>query len=238
MSAPTSSHDKISISFTGLLYGVVIDAALHRFEEFRLTPANLLLLIALVIVIQDFFFYHLDLKEIGGDLESREETAPSEDEKKRVRKRKGLIERIFFVFDILVLGTWFILALSAHEGSVLTYLYYLSTFFAFVYAWEFVKQRLYRKTPLRYTHLPVTVVSAAVTIAAYYILRPASAHPAAASRVLSDWSWVEWVLLCAPLAFFLAWRFFYWFGNARKRLRDEDEPGTEIKGVGARIPES
>ena len=110
MSAPVENGNKlITISFTALLYGVVIDAALHRLHRLELTPPNLLLIIALILVIQDFFFYHEDMKALNLKFakEARDSAITGRSDRlaaEKIRRRK---ERKIFAFDVLLLGSWY-----------------------------------------------------------------------------------------------------------------------------------
>src|SRR4029453_11890718 len=93
MSAPLQPHNlapRITISFTELLYGVVIGAALQR-VELSLSLKNILLILALIIVVQAFLFYHQDILDLDPN--------PSK-------------YRLTFVLDMLVLGSWYPLSLA------------------------------------------------------------------------------------------------------------------------------
>ena len=134
----------IAVSFTALLYGVVIDAALHRVHELALTPENVLLVISLALVVQDFFFYHEHMKRVNlqflkSTLANEHDASLTDEERKKKRikaeQRKRRKERRIFFFDAVLLGTWYALSLAAHE-PLATYLLVLAVFFLSVALWD------------------------------------------------------------------------------------------------------
>jgi uncharacterized membrane protein YoaK (UPF0700 family) len=126
------------LSFTGLLYAVVIDAALHRLHDLSLSHENILLVVALLIVIQDYFFYYRDILEL-----------------EHLKKKASYI----FWLDILVLGAWYALSLAAHL-STLGFTLYLCIFFLAVNIWDATVNHIekLKRRPLLLTHVPITVL--------------------------------------------------------------------------------
>jgi hypothetical protein len=126
------------LSFTGLLYAVVIDAALHRLHDLSLSHENILLIVALLIVIQDYFFYYRDILKL-----------------EEMKKKASYI----FWLDILVLGAWYALSLAAHL-STLGFTLYLCIFFIAVNIWDWTVYHLegLEPRPIHLTLIPITVL--------------------------------------------------------------------------------
>lgn len=83
---------KLSFTFTELLYGVLIGAALQNVKGLLPIQENVLLLVAVILVADDYFHYHRDVKTINNS---------------------GKAEIKIFFLDMLVLAAWYSLALAA-----------------------------------------------------------------------------------------------------------------------------
>jgi hypothetical protein len=137
---PPNATPLISVSFTELLYGVVIGAALQRIE-LGWSTKNILLILSLIIVIQDFFFYYHDI--------------PGLDLTNSLKK-----QRLLFVLDMLVLGAWYSLSLAE---NITTFLVCLTIFFFIVSIWEsFLRPRHFLLT-----HWPISIVALFFAILSY-----------------------------------------------------------------------
>ena len=126
---PQFSEPTISVSFTELLYGVVIGAALQRIK-LDLSQENILLVLSLIIITQDFFFYHLAISA----------KPPSN-------------QPLLFLLDMLVLGAWYPLSLAQ---DIFTFLSCLTIFFLIVSIWESL---FGRSRPFRSHHVPVFIIT-------------------------------------------------------------------------------
>jgi hypothetical protein len=133
---PQNAAPIISVSFTELLYGVVIGAALQRIE-LSLSLKNVLLILSLIIVVQDFFFYYHDISDL--DLTSSPKN-----------------QRLLFVFDMLVLGAWYSLSLAE---NIITFLFCLIAFFLVVSVWE----SFLGSQHFWLTHWPIFIIALCVT---------------------------------------------------------------------------
>ncbi|HEX6369933.1 MAG TPA: hypothetical protein VF006_13520 [Longimicrobium sp.] len=264
MSAPVENGNRtIAVSFTALLYGVVIDASLHRVEHLALTPSNLLLFISLTLVVQDFFFYHEDMKRVNLQALERQiriEKNPWYSEEYRRRKRVDVEarrrrkERKIFFFDALLLATWYVLSLAAHE-AVKTYLLWLAVFFISVAVWDTfanppTRRRLFLKWVrnrrawewLRCTHWPVGIATAGVAwVAGRMLHAPELAE--GQEMTFAHWTRDDALFLALPLMLFLAWRRYYWV-QLRRTINDDIQHHIELiapvpvdveKGIGSRI---
>jgi hypothetical protein len=206
-----SSNKRISISFTALLYGVVIDAALHRVHDTSFTPANVLLFAALIIVIQDFFFYHEDLKRLNVTLAKAEMELPPA-QKLEAEREQMRETRTIFVFDVALLGAWYVLAVSA-DSTLQTYLLCLTAFFASVGVWNQFTPAPAGGLPLRYSHWPVTAVTGLSALAAYELLPgPVSAES------FEEWTPLAYLFLGVPLLAFTMWRLLVYWPWLRKEI--------------------
>lgn len=107
---------RLTLSFTDLIYGVVVGFAISSFTlELRLS--NLLLLGALVLILDDFVLYHV--------------SAPAVDESGR-----NLL--LMFLTDLVVLGCWHAVVLAAKSETL--HLFWIATtiFYCSTAAWEFI----------------------------------------------------------------------------------------------------
>ena len=256
-----AGRGSITISFTALLYGVVIDVTLHRIHSLSFSPSNVLLVIAVLLVIQDFFFYHEDMKSFNFRFLLRERKitgtrAPNGgDERKRAewkefqRKKLG-IERKIFLFDTLVLVAWFALSLAAAFSTLPAYLACLALFFLAINFWDWMitplESELNEGPKLSFfscvrsslfcrrpTLLHVTLFTGAAAAAA------ALGGDAVRAETGEHGSFAEWsplavALLVLPLLVFLGWRrFYYWPTLAGVLERDLEAASLRPQTTGA-----
>ena len=59
-------RESVKFTFTELLYGVVIGTAITRIGSLSLTKDTILLIVALVLVFDDYLLYHQDVQKIEG----------------------------------------------------------------------------------------------------------------------------------------------------------------------------
>lgn len=234
MSVPVKPAEKslITVSFTALLYGVVIDATLHRLHSLEPTITHVLILVALAIVVQDFFFYHEDMKMIN-DVFAKEAKAAATPAERRVmeaeRRRK---ERNVFICDLLVLGAWFTLSLAA-SAPLRTYLLCLAIFFVSVGIWERVAPNAPRD--ILHTHVPVALVACGAALVGAFFLDGAGTD---GHLPVTSWSRLEVMLLAVPLATFTLWRYYYWKNLQEEIQKDlhaaypDEEPAVAVAPAG------
>lgn len=78
-------RESVKFTFTELLYGVVIGTAITRIGSLSLTKYTILLIVALVLVFDDYLLYHQDVQKIEGT---------------------GRHFVSLFLFDMVVLAAW------------------------------------------------------------------------------------------------------------------------------------
>lgn len=225
MSAGTASEGRglITISFTALLYGVVIDASLHRFETLDWSPPNLLLAVALFIIVQDFFFYHEDMKRLNLLLKAQAlaaqaegKTSPADRARFEWTRRKE--EIAIFLLDLLLLTAWYALSLSAHY-PLPVYLTFLAGFFFTVCVWNAVGPDMPRWRRF-FKWSPWVVLLVAAAGAGIAIKRLGWSFHRDEHASFDAWGDLHWRLLLTPLAFFILWRIVYCVGFW-KIIKDE-----------------
>jgi hypothetical protein len=104
----------ISVTFTELLYCVVIGTAITRIESLAPSRPTILLWVALLLVFDDYFLYHREVSRIA---------------------RSGRAATLLFWLDMLVLAVWYGLALSSRE-PIRFFLLWAALFFAATSLWE------------------------------------------------------------------------------------------------------
>lgn len=104
------------LSFTELVYGVVIGSAFTQFTGLELTARNGFLLVALFLILNDYLLYHHEARDIPS---SGDRVIP------------------LFWFDMTVLLAWYGVVLAASRGAAV-YLYAVSVFYAVTALWETV----------------------------------------------------------------------------------------------------
>ena len=137
--APVLQVGRLEIPFTALLYAAVIDATLHHFRHLGMTQENILRGLALLFVVIDFYFYYRDMNRV------------------RVNPQQEQVAYLgVFSLDIVVLGTWFMLALAAEE-EIPTFLGYLTLFLFSVALWELLAP--IGRRPKRWLQCPIAIVA-------------------------------------------------------------------------------
>jgi len=113
------------VTFTELLYSVVIGTAITRIDSLELTQANILLLVALLIIFDDYFLYHHAVTDV-------EHTS---------KNAIGL-----FWLDMVVLLIWYAVAIST-QYSLPVFFFCVSIFFISTSIWEliFSKEPLWKR---------------------------------------------------------------------------------------------
>lgn len=106
----------VTLSFTELLYGVVIGAAVTRISALELTRETVLLLVALVLVFDDYLLYHQRVDTIAGT---------------------GRNAVSLFLVDMLVLGAWHGLVLATNYTTSV-FLAWVSVFFSATSIWDWL----------------------------------------------------------------------------------------------------
>ncbi len=141
----------VPIPFTELLYVVVIGTAMTRIDKLALTETTILLILALVIIFDDYLLYHHTVERI-----------PS----------TGKNEILIFWTDMMVLAAWYALSLAAQASSVLFWLW-AGIFFTTTSLWEilFAHDSLRRRL-LRHADLVPIVTSFALSLAAAFLHWP------------------------------------------------------------------
>jgi len=137
------------LSFTDILYGVVISIAITRIS-LRFSTKNYMLLIALLILIDDWLDYHIS---ISFEIES-------------MNARMFLLT---FVIDISILLVWNLSTIAKPEQLTI-YLFLLSIFYILALVWNFVT----KITPIKrffkdsYFYLAIIFSAEALIYAKYH----------------------------------------------------------------------
>lgn len=183
----------LSFSFTELLYGVLIGEALRHVHELSPSRSNLLLLITVILVADDYFGYHKQVKDLS---------ASSEKELK------------LFLLDMLVLSAWYSLALSSQyagsqvdllvttiNGAPITlYLIWLTLYYLAITVWE----RFFPDPDSR-GRLPIMIAGLLCAI------------------LSSLWPGPDWIYLILFLLLFLSWRLPTYIKNLRVARANQPE---------------
>lgn len=104
------------LSFTELVYGVVIGSAFSQFTGLEATTRNGFLLVALFLILSDYLLYHYEARGISS---SGDRVIP------------------LFWLDMTVLVTWYGIVLAAARSAEI-YLYAVAAFYATTAVWEAV----------------------------------------------------------------------------------------------------
>jgi hypothetical protein len=127
------------LTFTALLYSVVIGLAFQRIDELRITEANVLMVIALVLIFDDYLLYTLEIPTIAAsDFE-------------------------LFWWDIAALAIWYGLVLTTPEG-VAPFFLVAGLFYALTSTWKAIY--LGGKKPIRAFLSEFSVGGVALALAA------------------------------------------------------------------------
>ncbi|HEV2762698.1 MAG TPA: hypothetical protein VGV38_06860 [Pyrinomonadaceae bacterium] len=238
MSAETTSgeRDLINISFTALLYGVVIGVALDRFEDLTVSPVNILLIFSLFLIVQDFFFYHEDMKKINLSLKKRQAEdgrktdGPDKAERVAAERKRRKNEWKIFLFDLILLAVWYGLCLAA-RSPLPRYLLWLSAFFLTVSLWnwaapsvappENVKQNVSVFGPVAVLGVTLACAVLALLQLGYYFGSPDE------YKDFNHWTARHWVFFLIPVASVLSWRVLYW-EEFRRRLNADTEKFIDL----------
>lgn len=114
---------KLNVTLTDFIYAIVVGAAFQRIDAPVFSLQNLLLLIAFIVIIDDWVLYHVQAEKVP---ESNSAFAKS------------------LVIDSFVLLTWYCAAVSGSHGNEDVYPYlrdfllFLCGFYAFTCIWEVV----------------------------------------------------------------------------------------------------
>jgi hypothetical protein len=102
------------VTFTALLYSVVIGVAFQNISSLAWSEKNLLMVLALLVVFDDYFLYHHDIKKVP-------DTGPNQ----------------IFVFwaDIAVLAMWYGVSLATAYGHAV-FFGYVAGFYGLTTFWE------------------------------------------------------------------------------------------------------
>lgn len=104
------------LSFTDLVYGVVIGSAFNQFTGLEVSTQNALLLICLFIILNDYLLYHYEVREIP---------------------HSGQRVVTLFWLDMLVLLAWYGMVLASAR-SMDAFLLAVSGFYTMTAVWETV----------------------------------------------------------------------------------------------------
>ena len=164
-------REPVKFTFTELLYGVVIGTAITRIGALALTQDTILLIVALVLVFDDYLLYHQDVQKIEGT---------------------GRNFVSLFLFDMLVLASWYTLVLST-TYPMPVFLVCVAIFFAATSVWEclFSEGTLLRRLFWN-GDLPLVVLAAVLAVVAQWVGLP------------------FWVFLIAFGVVFVLWRLPKW----------------------------
>ena len=105
------------LSFTDILYGVVISIAITRIS-LKLNTQNYMLLIALLILIDDWLDYHISLSF-------------------EIKSMDAKTFLLTFIIDVSMLLVWNLSAITKPE-QLTTYFFLLSIFYTLALAWNLV----------------------------------------------------------------------------------------------------
>ncbi len=105
------------LSFTDILYGVVISIAITRIS-LKFNIQNYMLLIALLILIDDWLDYHISLSF-------------------EIKSMNAKMFLLTFIIDVSMLLVWNLSAITK-PGQLTTYFFLLSIFYTLALAWNFV----------------------------------------------------------------------------------------------------
>jgi hypothetical protein len=165
---------KISFSFTELLYSVVIGTAILRIGSLTLSRANLLLIIALLFVSDDYLLYHHKIESV---------------------EHSGRRMILLFWLDMFVLGAWYALTLAA-TYSISVYLTCVAVFFACTSIWQltFSEAPAWRRL-LSSGDLPLVCVSLILSVAARSFGHSDLSYVVILLVIFTIWRWRSWLRL-------------------------------------------
>ena len=163
----------IPITFTELLYSVVIGTAITRIESLSADRGNVLLILALVVVFDDYLLYHQKVDTIA---------------------YSGRNEVLVFWLDMLVLGSWYCLSLAA-RGSLRSFWMSAALFFCATSVWEVVfgSGSVWRR--VRSADGGLVLTSLALSVAVGLLGGPYLAYVGAFIVLFFFWRWGDWVEL-------------------------------------------
>ncbi len=161
-------------SFTEVLYGVVIGFAIAGLETPWFTRHNALLLLALVLIFDDYLLYNTAVTRV---------------------LRSGRSTILLFWLDVLVLLAWYALCLAGDE-SLPTYFVCVGLFFAVASLWEviFTQGPLWRRALLAGDVLLVALASG-LAIASARLGGPEWPYVAGFFLALALWRFQDYVAI-------------------------------------------
>jgi len=163
---------KRSYTFTELLYAVVIGTVFARIQTLTPSQENILLVMALIVVFDDYLLYHHEVEEMD---------------------HSGKYVVLWFWLDMLVLGAWYALALSS-KYSISTFMICLAAFFLCTSLWEFVFSEVSLwKRVIWSCDLPLVLTSIILATLAHWLRGPYWIYLIGMLPVIAWWRWPDWV---------------------------------------------
>ncbi len=137
------------LSFTDILYGVVISIAITRIS-LKFNAQNYMLLIALLILIDDWLDYHISLSF-------------------EIKSMNTKMFLLTFIIDVSILLVWNLSAITKPE-QLTTYFFLLSVFYTLALVWNFVTKITTIKGFLKdsYFYLIIVFLAEAAIHTKYY----------------------------------------------------------------------
>lgn len=143
------------ITFTELLYSVVIGTAITRIDSLVVSQSNVLLLVALLIVFDDYFLYHHEVVDI---------------------EYSGKNAIGLFWLDMLVLLVWYAVSIST-QYSVAAFFMCVATFFLSTSIWEliFSKEPIWKRIAWD-SDIVVVCASITLSVSSHYNTSPNASY--------------------------------------------------------------
>ncbi len=116
---------KFELSFTELLYGVVIGNAIARISSLEASKRNIFILVAIMIAIDDYAFWHL--------------------EQTNINYKKPWTSAAMFVTDAIILLSWYSMVIAADSYASVFFLC-ATVFFVLTTVWEIIFRTIPFKT--------------------------------------------------------------------------------------------